>query len=184
MPSPRVVLVVLAALALVHGSACGDDQAGTDADTEPCSPLDQLEIEYLAEQTTGELLLVLRPDSDALEIEQIRSFYGPENGLVERPIVSFERQRDGGTTHMSFRIDGASARASFPVESDGGAFMDGAATLSVAGETFDLELIASPIGGDAGAADALAHAHIECLRQAPPSSEPAEGPRYSPRAQR
>jgi hypothetical protein len=166
-------------IALALTAACGDDDS---SNTDPCDPLGTLRIEYLARRDSGELLLVLHPQADALEVELVRLFYGPEERVVERRIEAFERQRDGGTTHIFLQLDGADADAFFPVEFDGTAFMDGPPTLTVDGETFDLVLIASPIGGDADAAQALDQAELECLRQEPTPSEGGDGPRaYAPR---
>jgi hypothetical protein len=150
------------AVVLVQAIACGADDSG--AERVPCAPLDDLVIEYLAERDGGELLLVVRPDSDALEYEDIRLFYGPHEHVAEYPIDAFQRQRDGGTTHILFRVDGTDADAFFPVTFDGTQFADGPATLTLGGDTVELTLIASPIRGDDAAAAALEDAELECLR--------------------
>jgi hypothetical protein len=60
-------------------------------------------------------------------------------------------------------------------------FMHRPPTLTRDGETFDLALVASPLGGNADAARALEQAELECLRQDPTSSEGSDGPRaYAP----
>jgi hypothetical protein len=152
----------LLVLALMHAGACGaDDSPGEHV---ACDPLDDLVIEYLAQRDGGELLLVVRPESDALEYEAIRLFYGPEELVTERRIDVFLRQRDGGTTNILFRVAGAEADASFPVAFDGAMFTDGPPTLTLDGETFELTPIASPIRGDDEAAEVLEGAELECLR--------------------
>ncbi len=161
MRFPRPILCLLVPV-LMHSGACGAE--GSAAEHVACDPLDDLAIEYLAQREGGELLLVVRPESDALEYEDIRLFYGSEERVTERHIDMFLRQRDGGTTNILFRLDGAEADASFPVAFDGANFTDGPPTLTLDGEAFDLTPIASPIRGDDAAAAALADAELECLR--------------------
>jgi hypothetical protein len=82
----------LLALLLAQSAACGCSDDAAPA-LQPCDPLDTLVIEYLAERQDGSLLLVVRPDTDRLEYEDMRLFYGPTQNMLERPIDVF---RDAG----------------------------------------------------------------------------------------
>jgi hypothetical protein len=74
-----------------------------------------IEVEYVAETEDGELLLVTRPAED-WSYDDFRLFYGPEDRLLEREVMSVRRQRDGGSTHIEFDVNGEQAVVFFPVE--------------------------------------------------------------------
>ena len=90
-----------------------------------------VEIEYLVETERGELLLVVRPADEELDYDDFRLFFGPPTGLLEREVASVERQRDGGTTHILFGLNGDEADAFFPIVSSAGGSEPGPATLTV-----------------------------------------------------
>lgn len=98
----------------------------------------ELRIEYFARTENGDLLVVLVPEVD-FSYDKFRLFFGSEEALVERELDAVNRARDGGSTHLLFTLDGKPADAFFPVMSSGGMFTPGPATLTVDGETTDLE---------------------------------------------
>jgi hypothetical protein len=91
-------------------------------------------VEYVAQTEDGALLVVVRPGEDA-DYEDFRLFLGPEQRLEQREVTAFERQRDGGSTHIEFRLDGKAADAFFPIMFTNDRFEPGPATLTVAGRT-------------------------------------------------
>jgi hypothetical protein len=70
-------------------------------------------IEYFAALEDGRTLLVTRPERD-FGYEDFRLFFGAGGRLIERKVSRVERQRDGGTTEISFELEGAAALAYFP----------------------------------------------------------------------
>lgn len=96
-------------------------------------------VEYFARDESGKLLLVLLPVDDVDFETDVRLFYGSASALIERKITAFERQRDGGTTHILFELDHQEADAFFPIVTIDRLFMPGPATLTIAGDTIDLE---------------------------------------------
>ena len=70
-------------------------------------------VEYFAALEDGRNLLVTRPELD-FSYDDFRLFFGAGGRLTERRVSRVERQRDGGTTEISFDLDGAAALAYFP----------------------------------------------------------------------
>ncbi len=60
----------------------------------------------------GRLLVVTRTGQG---FDHIRVFFGPEDNVEERGLTTFGREKDGGTTHVKFLVDGKPAYAYFPV---------------------------------------------------------------------
>jgi hypothetical protein len=81
-------------------------------------------VEYYAEIDGGERILVIRPEVD-WSYEDFRVFYGAGRELAEREVTNVVRGRDGGTTTISFVMDGAPAEAFFPVSGEPTVTIDG-----------------------------------------------------------
>ena len=71
--------------------------------------------------------------------------------MVERVVGEVLRGRDGGSTTIELTLDGEPATLDFPIESTGGTFRPGPATLTQGGEMLSiedvLEILASPLLG-------------------------------------
>lgn len=70
-------------------------------------------IQYLARTPGDRWLLVTMPEP--LGFEHLRVYFGPREDVRQRRLVDFARQRDGGTTRITFEVDGVELRARFPV---------------------------------------------------------------------
>ena len=89
-------------------------------------------VEYVATLPDGQLMLVTRPVDD-WSYADFRLFLGALNAVIERPVDSVTRLKDGGTTTILFQLDGTQASAYFPfVRADAGV-SPAPATLTVAG---------------------------------------------------
>jgi hypothetical protein len=99
-------------------------------------------LEYAASLQDGRWLVVVRPRDDWTYAD-FRAFFGLKEGVLERPVVTVSRARDGGSTTISFEIDGATATASFPVVFDGTTFQAGPPTLAMGGATLGMTLLPS-----------------------------------------
>ena len=106
-----------------------------------------MEVEYAAELEDGRLLVVLGP-RDVQSYDDYRLFFGTRAHLEERPIGSFGRLRDGGTTTIDFELDGASAQAFFPIDFVDEMFVAGQPELHIDDESIGIELLddAPPAG--------------------------------------
>ena len=89
-------------------------------------------LEYAATLTDGDVMVVTRPRDD-WSYTDFRLFLGPIGAVVERKVDSVLRAKDGGSTTITFDLDGTSAVASFPVVFADGGFAAGPATLAVGG---------------------------------------------------
>lgn len=105
-----------------------------------CDPADPpYVIEYHVATDDGLRLVVTRPDAD-IDYETFRVFFSRDEQsvpVVERVVVGVSRQRDGGTTDITFRGDGEEIRAHFPVTYDEETEVfshDEPATVTVGGE--------------------------------------------------
>jgi hypothetical protein len=72
----------------------------------------EISIEYLAHTPDGRWLMVTMPEMD---FEHVRVFFGTAQNVRERPFVRMARQRDGGTTNVTFEVEGEVLVAHFPV---------------------------------------------------------------------
>ncbi|MGC4119922.1 MAG: hypothetical protein QM765_36160 [Myxococcales bacterium] len=70
-------------------------------------------VEYEASTADGRRLVVIRPTDD-WTYEDFRLFLGTADRMEERAIKSTVRYSDGGTTEISFVLDGSIAVAHFP----------------------------------------------------------------------
>lgn len=52
---------------------------------------------------------------EPLGFEHLRVYFGPREDVRQRRLVDFARERDGGTTGITFEVDGVELRARFPV---------------------------------------------------------------------
>lgn len=88
-----------------------------DADAARALPLRDLSgevvVEYFADVEDGTQLLVIRPRDDS-HYEDFRLFWGRDGEFVEREVERTVRYKDGGTTKMSFRVEGDTYEAYFP----------------------------------------------------------------------
>jgi hypothetical protein len=89
-------------------------------------------VEYWAHLGDGRTMVVTRPSQD-WDYEDFRVFLGTDLQMLERPVRSVQRARDGGTTTIVFTLDGAPATAFFPAPTSGAE-----ATLTVAGAAVTL----------------------------------------------
>ena len=94
-------------------------------------------VEYAAALADGDVMVVTRPRDDWAYTD-FRLFLGPMGAVAERKVSSVVRALDGGSTTITFDLDGTSAVASFPVVSADGGFAPGPATLTVGGTTTPL----------------------------------------------
>jgi hypothetical protein len=101
---------------------------------------DGVYVEYWAHLPDGRTLVVLRPDHD-WGYDDFRLFLGTDDQMRERPVLSVQRARDGGTTTIVFTLDGARATAFFPSSLSGVS----EASLTVANATPDV-LTTEPAG--------------------------------------
>ena len=90
-------------------------------------------VEYAADIVNGQRLVVTRPQDD-WGYEDFRLFLGPPERVEERKVSSVQRARDGGTTTISFQIEGAAAEAFIPAPQNVGE----PATLKYSGQTFTM----------------------------------------------
>jgi hypothetical protein len=90
-------------------------------------------VEYAAEIPDGRRLVVTRPQDD-WGYEDFRLFLGPPERVEERKVNSVQRARDGGTTTISFQIEGSAAEAFIPTSLN----VNEPATLKHAGQTFTM----------------------------------------------
>ncbi len=72
-----------------------------------------LRVEYVARVDDASLLVVLSPVHD-FNFEDFRVFFGTEQRVIERPLISVVRARDGGSTHVAFELGDEAADAFFP----------------------------------------------------------------------
>jgi hypothetical protein len=91
-------------------------------------------LEYSAETADSRFLVVVRPTDD-WSFDDFRVFFGPTDRVAQRHVEKVLRALDGGSTTVSFDLDGASATASFPVVSDGQGIAPGPATLAIGTDT-------------------------------------------------
>ncbi len=94
-------------------------------------------VEYAASLADGDVMVVTRPRDD-WSYTDFRLFLGPMGAVAERKVESVARAKDGGSTTITFDLDGSSAVASFPVVFADGGFAPGPATLTVGGTTTSL----------------------------------------------
>ncbi len=73
----------------------------------------EIEVEYMARTEDGDQLVVTRPRDD-WSYEDFRLFYGEGTTLTERAVSNVLRALDGGTTWITFELDGSEAEALFP----------------------------------------------------------------------
>lgn len=120
--------VVLFDDAVIAGPNFADVFAqGTPLDVQPeCSIADvpvrdlpqSRRIEYVAQDDAGNQILVTVPEVD-WDVQSCKLFYGPSGEVLERPVQSFARERDGGTTHIAFTLDGVPVVLHFVVGCNG-----------------------------------------------------------------
>ena len=91
-------------------------------------------VEYAAAKADGDVMLVTRPRDD-WSYTDFRLYLGPMGAVAERRVSNVVRAKDGGSTTITFDLDGATAVASFPVVFADAGFAPGPATLTVAGTT-------------------------------------------------
>jgi hypothetical protein len=96
-------------------------------------------IEYKATLSDGRALLVVRPRDD-WTYQDFRVFFGAPDHMAERSVDQVVRYKDGGSTTINFKIDGAAAVASFPVQLSPGGLVKGPATLTIGTTSFPLTL--------------------------------------------
>jgi len=94
-------------------------------------------VEYAAALADGDVMVVTRPRDD-WSYEDFRLFLGPMGAVAERSVGNVVRGKDGGSTTITFDLDGSSAVASFPVVFADGGSAPGLATLTVGGTTTSL----------------------------------------------
>ena len=71
-------------------------------------------VAYVAEDERGHHILVTEP-ARHFDAYDFKVFYGPPEGVVERPTAEpVSRERDGGTTTIRFKVDGEAAELYFP----------------------------------------------------------------------
>jgi hypothetical protein len=103
-------------------------------------------VEYVATLSDGDVMVVTRPRDD-WSYTDFRLFLGPLGAVAERQVSNVSRMKDGGSTTITFELDGGSAVASFPVVFADGGFASGPATLSLGGNTTPLgRQVAQPAG--------------------------------------
>ena len=112
--------------------------------------------EYAAEDELGNVILVAVPVVD-WDVESAFLFYGPPDAVLQRPVLSFGRERDGGTTHIRFELDGQESTLHFWVGSNGPFTHDCEGTL----ELPDQELTVSIPSRDPGLPDGRFICHDE-----------------------
>jgi hypothetical protein len=105
-------------------------------------------VEYAAALPDGEVMVVTRPRDD-WSYTDFRLFLGTMGAVTERKVSNVVRAKDGGSTTITFDLDGTSAVASFPVLFADGGFVPGPATLTAGPNTTSLTLHG---GAPAGAA--------------------------------
>jgi hypothetical protein len=71
---------------------------------------------------------------DDWDYEDFRLFLGPPERVEERKVTSVQRARDGGTTKISFQIEGAAAEAFISTPQN----VNEPATLKHGGQTFTM----------------------------------------------
>ena len=76
----------------------------------------EVEVEYLAEVEDGHTIVVTRPRDD-WAYEDFQVFYGTADSMVQRQVLEVARQRDGGSTTITFMIGSAEVVVDFPVVS-------------------------------------------------------------------
>jgi hypothetical protein len=94
-------------------------------------------VEYAAGLADGDVMVVTRPLDD-WSYTDFRLFLGPMGAVAERKVNNVSRARDGGSTTITFDLDGTSAVASFPVVFADAGFAPGPATLTAGGTTTSL----------------------------------------------
>jgi len=94
-------------------------------------------VEYVAALTDGQVMVVTRPRDD-WAYPDFRLFLGPMGAVAERTVSNVGRMLDGGSTKITFDLDGTSAVASFPIVYADGGFAPGPATLTSGGTTAPL----------------------------------------------
>jgi hypothetical protein len=124
-------------LTLLDEHALGDYELGPE--------VSRVVIEYDAQATTGEHLVVVRPENWS-GYEDFRLFYGKDAKLVERVLSDVTRAHDGGSTSLQFSVDGHDAQAYFAVHlnptDDGGVMLTkDPGTLTLGGQDSTLELL-------------------------------------------
>jgi hypothetical protein len=101
----------------------------------------EVTVEYLGALEDGRRVLVTVP-TDASSYEDFRVFFGTKDAMLEHEEVSVVRKRDGGSTTITFRLDGATATLEFPIQMVGDQFVPGPATFEHGGETLAIDLLA------------------------------------------
>lgn len=72
-------------------------------------------VEYLARIGNGELAVVIRPEHD-WSYEDFRLFMGLQAEMKELEVIEVARQRDGGTTDITFRRGSTTATMHFGID--------------------------------------------------------------------
>jgi hypothetical protein len=117
----------------------------------------EVEIEYYASAPSGELFLVIKPPNSE-GYDDFRLFYGQQDALRERELISVTRARDGGSTHLIFELDGREADAFFPVDIESGQVLPGELSVEQDEEVVPLERFRSLAD-----AERLESANFQCL---------------------
>jgi hypothetical protein len=99
--------------------------------------------EYVASTDDGNFILVTRPTDDG-SYEDFRLFYGPASAMDERVVSNTTRAQDGGSTRITFTLNGATATAYFPVIFADGGFAPGPATLTIGSQSTPLTRLSVP----------------------------------------
>jgi len=92
-------------------------------------------VEYFAHLPDGRALVVTRPSAD-WSYGDFRLFVGTAERMIQQPVASVQRARDGGTTWIQFTLDGTTAIAFFPSPLLEGGYP----TLDVGGDSLTLAL--------------------------------------------
>jgi hypothetical protein len=93
-------------------------------------------LEYWATLPDGRTLVVSRPEQN-WSYSDFRLFLGTPDRMLEHPVSSVVRARDGGTTTIGFTVDGGAATAFFPSPLAD----DATATLTLDGATLPLTVV-------------------------------------------
>ena len=91
-------------------------------------------LEYFAVVENGDTIVVTRPEND-WSYEDFELFYGKAEQMIERPVSDVLRASDGGSTRISFSLDGKEAEVFFPIHLTEEDAEWGEATLTVGNDT-------------------------------------------------